>query len=48
MKCEYCGSIDFILEKGAKRTGLYCKNCLRWKKWIKKKELPLYKVMYEE
>ena len=37
--CKKCGSIDvFIKAKNENQTGLYCKDCGQWIKWIGKNE----------
>ena len=48
MKCRHCGSTEFLIMKDNLHIGLYCENCLKWRKWIKKKEYSLYQKMYKE
>ena len=48
MKCKHCGSENFVIMKGETHIGLYCGDCLKWVKWIKKKEYPLYERMFKE
>lgn len=37
--CKKCGSIDYEVIKKGVHTGLYCKDCGKWIKWQKKKEI---------
>lgn len=41
MKCK-CGCEDFYIEKHGNNTGLYCKSCGKWQKWLNKDEVRLY------
>lgn len=34
-----CSNLIMIKKKGATATGLYCKDCGKWKKWLNKKEI---------
>jgi len=34
MTCEYCKSEVLFLKQADNKTGVYCKNCGRWLKWI--------------
>lgn len=43
MDCKYCGSSGFYLESKGTHTGLYCRSCGKWLKWVGKKELDMYK-----
>ena len=37
-KCNKCGSEEFYTKKSGTQTGLYCKKCNKWIKWLSKKE----------
>lgn len=38
--CKYCGSSELVIvQKDENRYGLYCKECDRWLKWVRKQEL---------
>ena len=42
--CKYCGSNELVVvQKDENRYGLYCKDCDRWLKWVRKQEVDLYK-----
>lgn len=34
MRCEYCKSEILFLKNTEGKTGLYCKNCGRWLRWV--------------
>jgi hypothetical protein len=34
MNCSYCKSEHLFLKTEGDRTGLYCKSCGRWLKWV--------------
>lgn len=34
-----CSNLIMIKKKGATATGLYCKDCGKWQKWVNKKEI---------
>lgn len=36
--CKKCGSIDVYTEKKGTQTGLYCRDCGAWIKWLGKEE----------
>lgn len=40
IKCK-CGSTNLAMmkKKGNTQTGLYCKECGQWQKWVGKKEI---------
>ena len=40
-KCS-CGCEDFYIEKHGNNTGLYCKSCGKWQKWLNKDEVKLW------
>ena len=43
-KCE-CGNDElFFTKKSAIHTGLYCKKCGRWIKWLNKNEVRLWEA----
>lgn len=44
-KCE-CGETNVIMKKKGNHIGLYCSECLKWLKWIPKKDVDLYKIKY--
>lgn len=37
--CKKCGSIDLFTDKKGNNTGLYCRDCGAWIKWLGKDEL---------
>ena len=37
-KCK-CGCIEFFTKESGSATGLYCKKCGKWIKWLGKDEL---------
>ena len=37
-KCNKCGCEEFYTKESGKQTGLYCKKCDKWIKWLSKKE----------
>lgn len=42
--CKYCNSTNLVVvKKNEDRYGLYCKDCGKWLKWIRKQEVDLYK-----
>lgn len=38
-KCRKCGSQNTELKKSGVQTGLYCKDCAAWIRWLKKTEV---------
>lgn len=38
MVCNYCRSDLLFLKEADDKTGLYCKNCGRWLKWVSGEE----------
>lgn len=45
MKCKKCDHEDnFIILKKNNNTGLYCKVCQGWQKWLTKNEIWSYKM----
>lgn len=38
-KCRKCGSASLYTEKKGNATGLYCRDCGAWLKWLGKEEL---------
>lgn len=40
--CKKCNSNRYIVKKLVKNTGLYCKNCGRLSKFLKKKQISMY------
>jgi uncharacterized Zn finger protein (UPF0148 family) len=38
MVCSYCKSDLLFLKEAENKTGLYCKNCGRWIKWVSGEE----------
>lgn len=44
MNCKYCGSNKEVIIRSSLHIGLYCSECDKWKKWIKKSDLKLYKI----
>lgn len=38
-KCNKCGCEKFYTKKNGTQTGLYCKECNSWVKWLSKKEI---------
>ena len=39
MVCKECGSVDFEVKEKGVHTGLYCKHCDSWQKWVSKPQL---------
>lgn len=37
LKCSYCGGKNFEKKQISIHIGLYCKNCGKWIKWIKRR-----------
>lgn len=37
--CRKCNSSDMYMEKKNTNTGLYCKHCGAWQKWLSKDEI---------
>lgn len=43
--CSYCKSDTFYaIKRPDRQVGLYCAMCMRWQKWIPKREYKLIKV----
>lgn len=42
LSCTKCGSVSFFTEKRGTNTGLYCKRCGSWYKWLNKDETRLF------
>lgn len=41
--CRHCGALDgFVAKLKAPHTGLYCKSCGGWLKWVKASEARQY------
>lgn len=40
-KCK-CGGTEFFTKESGSTTGLYCKKCGKWIKWLGKDELRLF------
>lgn len=42
--CSKCGGKDFFMKSkvNSNQTGLYCKNCGRWIKWLSKDEVRVF------
>lgn len=40
-KCK-CGCMEFFTKESGSATGLYCKKCGKWIKWLGKNELRLF------
>lgn len=40
-KCK-CGNTEFFTKELGSATGLYCKKCGKWIKWLGKDELRLF------
>lgn len=38
-KCNKCGCEEFYIKESGTQTGLYCKKCNKWIKWLSKKEV---------
>lgn len=43
-KCPKCNSTNLFTKKKETQTGLYCKECGRWIKWLNKEEVRLFEV----
>ena len=41
MECK-CGCKDFYVKNNGNKTGLYCKSCGEWQKWLNKNEIKKY------
>lgn len=41
--CKKCGSISLYTEVKGNSTGLYCKDCGAWIKWLNKEEIRAFK-----
>lgn len=46
--CKKCGSVDVFLKSNGTQTGLYCRDCDTWLKWVGKKEIPLVEKWIED
>jgi len=46
--CNKCGSHSFFTEKRGTNTGLYCKRCGSWYKWLSKDEVRLFEHNQKE
>lgn len=42
--CKKCGSLDLFTKESGTQTGLYCKDCGAWLKWLGKEELRLVEL----
>ena len=42
LQCKKCGNENFYTSKSGNNTGLYCKNCGSWVKWLNKNEVKLF------
>lgn len=42
--CPKCNSENLFTKENGNQTGLYCKDCGAWIKWLSKKEL---RVLHE-
>ena len=40
-----CGSENFFIQPKGSQTGLYCKSCGAWQKWLNKKEVRAFSYM---
>lgn len=46
--CPSCGSLNLYTQQKGIATGLYCKDCNKWIKWLGKKDLEVFKQHEEE
>jgi hypothetical protein len=46
--CPNCESINVFTDKRGTQTGLYCKDCGRWIKWLSLKEIRLLERAQDE
>lgn len=44
--CTKCGSNDLFIKKSGNNTGLYCKDCGSFIKWLNKNELRIATIMF--
>lgn len=42
LKCSNCGSDIMFTQIKGNNTGLYCRNCGKWQKWLNKNEKNLW------
>lgn len=47
-ECPKCNSNDVFIEKNGNNTGLYCKKCGKWIKWLNKDEIRLVEEQIKE
>lgn len=38
-KCKHCESSDLFMRKNGPHVGLYCNECKKWIRWMKKKDI---------
>jgi DNA-directed RNA polymerase subunit RPC12/RpoP len=43
-KCPKCNSTNLFTQKKDTQTGLYCKDCGRWIKWLNKEEARVFET----
>lgn len=41
--CKSCGSVEFDVRFEGQHTGLYCRHCKKWYKWLSKNEVNIFK-----
>lgn len=41
-ECSKCGNTSFFTKQNGNSTGLYCKECGKWVKWLNKEEIRLF------
>lgn len=46
--CCKCGSVDLFLRERGSSTGLYCRDCGAWQKWVGKDEKRLVELQIAE
>lgn len=46
--CKKCGSINVKLDNRGEQTALVCSDCLKWIKWVSKKDLASVERYIEE
>lgn len=44
-RCPKCNSKDLFVKKVGNNTGLYCRDCGAWIKWVGKNELRVFEYL---
>ena len=48
LSCKKCGSVSLYTEIKNNNTGLYCKDCGVWTKWLNKEEIRVFQHQDKE